>query len=110
MDELIRMTATAVVEGLRRGDITPVDCLDALERRIGEVDGRVNALPTRCFDRARHHAQALMRKPLAERGVLAGLPVPIKDLADVAGVRSTQGSPIFADRVPETSDVLVTHL
>ena len=74
------------------------------------VDGKVNALPTRCFERARSHARQIMAKPLAERGLLAGLPVPIKDLADVAGVRSTQGSPIFKDRIADTSDLLVTHL
>lgn len=110
MTDLIRMTATAIVDGLKGGAITPLDCLDALEKRIAEVDGMVNALPTRCFDRAREHAKALMQKPQAQRGILAGLPVPIKDLADVAGVRSTQGSPIFKDRVPEASDLLVTHL
>ena len=36
--------------------------------------------------------------------------MPIKDLSDVAGVRSTQGSLIFKDTVPEVSDILVTHL
>ena len=110
MSDLIRMTATELVELLKKQDISPLDCLDALERRIAEVDGAVNALPTLCFDRARAHAEALMRKPVAERGVLAGLPVPIKDLADVAGVRSTQGSPIFAHHIPTVSDLLVTHL
>src|SRR5205814_2957580 len=45
-----------------------------------------------------------------ERGVLAGMPVPIKDLTNVAGVRTTLGSPIFADFVPPTSDVLVERL
>lgn len=110
MTDLIRMTATAVVDGLKHGRITPLDCLDALERRIAEVDRKVNALPTVCFDRARTNARALMQKPLEQRGPLAGLPVPIKDLADVAGVRSTQGSPIFASNVPDTSDLLVTHL
>ena len=110
MTDLIRMTATAIVEGLRSGDITPLDCLDALESRVAGVDEKVNALPTRCFERARSHARQIMAKPLAERGLLAGLPVPIKDLADVAGVRSTQGSPIFKDRIADTSDLLVTHL
>lgn len=110
MADLIRMTATQVVEGLQRGNITPLDCLDALERRVAEVNGPVNALPTLCFDRARKHARALMERPVSERGTLAGLPVPIKDLTDVAGVRSTQGSPIFKDRVAETSDLVVTHL
>ncbi len=110
MSDLIRMTATAIVDGLTRGAITPLDCLDALESRVAEVDGAVNALPTRCFDRARNHARMLMAKPLEERGPLAGLPVPIKDLTDVAGVRSTQGSPIFKDRIAPASDLLVRHL
>jgi amidase len=110
MTDLIRKTATEIVDALRRGDVTPLDCLDALEQRVGEVDGQVNALPTRCFDRARKAARDLMERPVEARGVLAGLPVPIKDLTDVAGVRCTQGSPIFRDRVAETSDILVTHL
>jgi amidase len=110
MTDLIRMTATAIVDGLKTGAITPLDCLDALEKRVAEVDGAVNALPTRCFERARTRARRLMEKPAAARGILAGLPVPIKDLADVAGVRSTQGSPIFKDRIAETSDLVVTHL
>jgi amidase len=110
MSDLIRMTATAIVEGLKRGEISPLDCLEALEKRVNAVDGAVNALPTRCFDRARTHAKDLMEKPPAERGLLAGLPIPIKDLTDVAGVRSTQGSPIFKDRIAPSSDLLVTHL
>jgi len=110
MTDLIWMTATEIVDGLKKGAITPLDCLDALETRVAQVDGAVNALPTRCFERARSHALRLMEKPPAARGPLAGLPVPIKDLTDVAGVRSTQGSPIFRDRIAETSDLLVTHL
>ena len=110
MSDLIRMTAVDVVDGLKRGTISPLDCLDALEARVAEVDGAVNALPTRCFDRARKNAASLMEKPVDERGILAGLPVPIKDLVDVAGVRSTQCTPIYRDRIAETSDIVVTHL
>lgn len=110
MVDLIRMTATAVVEGLKAQTISPLECLDALEKRVAEVDGAVNALPTRCFDRARSQARALLKKPIGERGVLCGLPVPMKDLVDVGGVRSTQGSPIFKDRVADTSDLVVRHL
>src|SRR6187431_218726 len=78
-DELIRQDAVAIVDRLKRGEVTPHDLLDALEKRIAAVDGAVNALPTRCFDRAREHADRLMKKPVAERGQLAGMPVPIKD-------------------------------
>ena len=110
MTDLIHLTATEIVSRLRKGEITPLDCLDALEKRIAQVDKRVNALPTLCFDRARDHARALMKKPASERGILAGLPIPIKDLNDVKGVRSTQGSPIFADNIAEESDILVENL
>ena len=81
-----------------------------LEKRIAEIDGKVNALPTLCFDRARAHAKELMKKPAGERGLLAGLPLPIKDLTDVEGVLTTQGSPIYRDRIPARSDILVEHL
>lgn len=108
--DLIKATACSIVDKLNAGEVTPLDLLDALEARIKAVDGDVNALPTLCFDRARSHAAELMKKPLGERGLLAGLPVPIKDLTEVAGVRTTQGSPIFKDVVPEHSNVLVERL
>jgi amidase len=107
---LVRETANAIVDKLKKGDVTPLDLLDVLEKRIAEVDGQVNALPTLCFDRARTHARALMQKKPGERGLLAGMPVPIKDLKAVAGVRTTQGSPIYKDNFPARSDLLVEHL
>ncbi|ABD87231.1 Amidase [Rhodopseudomonas palustris BisB18] len=109
-DELIRATACDVVDKLNAGEVTPLQLLDALEARIAAVDGAVNALPTRCFERARRHADALMQRPRGERGLLAGLPLPIKDLSDVEGVLSTQGSKIFKDHIPARSDLMVEHL
>lgn len=107
---LVKETACAVVDKLKAGEVTPLDLLDVLEQRIAAVDGRVNALPTLCFDRARSHAKALMQKPAGERGLLAGLPVPIKDLTAVSGVLTTLGSPIFKDNIPAKSDILVERL
>jgi amidase len=107
---LIKQTAVETVELLRLGAITPHDCLDALASRIVEVDSRVNALPTLCFERARAEADRLMTMPAKERGLLAGLPVAIKDLTEVKGVRTTHGSPIFADHVSTFSDILVERL
>jgi amidase len=107
---LVQETACAVVDKLNSGEITPLDLLDVLERRIAEVDGKVNALPTLAFDRARTHAKALMKKPIGQRGLLAGLPIPIKDLTNVEGVRTTQGSPIFKDTIPARSDIAVERL
>jgi amidase len=107
---LIRSTACAIVDRLNSGEVTPLDLLDALENRIAEIDGKTNALPILCFDRARAQAKALMQKPARERGLLAGIPVPIKDLTNVAGVRTTQGSPIYKDTIAAHSDIVVELL
>lgn len=102
---LTMKSACEVVALLKAGEITPLDCLDALEPRIEAVDGQVNALPTLCFDRARTEAATVGKDT-----PLAGLPVAIKDLTNVAGVRTTQGSPIYADHVPDHSAHLVERL
>jgi amidase len=104
------LTACEVVDRLGREEITPLDCLDALEARITIVDKTVNALPTLCFERARDRALALMQRPVTERGGLAGLPIPIKDLTEVEGVRTTYGSRIYAAFVPDASDILVERI
>jgi amidase len=109
-NDLIQKDAVDIRGLLIKGDITPLDLIDALEERTAQIDPKVNAVPTRCFDRARKNAEALMAKPMDERGLLAGLPVLIKDLSHVEGVRSTMGSPIFADLIPEASDHVVQDL
>jgi amidase len=112
--DLIRMSATEAVKRLRARDISPLDLIDASERRIAAIEPSVNALPTLCFDRARDHAKRLMAvkyPPEAkERGWLGGLPVSIKDLTDVAGVRTTYGSPLFRDHVPARSHPVVERI
>ena len=114
IDDLIRLTATEAVARLRRREISPLDLIDAAEKRIGSVEPAVNALPTLCLDRARNHARQLMNGQRqgaeGEAGWLAGLPVSIKDLTDVAGVRTTYGSPIFRDHVPTKSHPLVERI
>ena len=109
-DELISQSAREVVAALASGDLCAHDVLDAVQCRVESVDHLINALPTRCFDRAREHADRLVAVPPAERGLLAGLPVPIKDLIDVAGVRTTSGSRLRENFVPEQSGILVETL
>ena len=107
---LIAKSAVEIIDLLQRGEVSPLDLIDTLEQRIAEVDTATNALPTLCLDRARDHARRLMARKPDERGLLAGLPIPIKDLVPVAGVRTTFGSPIFADFVPEDSESIVVRL
>ncbi len=110
--EMIGWTATEAVARLHAGEVTPSDLVAASLARIDEVDGAVNALPTVMADRARDHARrvATNRDAGATSPLLGGLPVAIKDLTDVAGVRTTRGSTLFADRVPTTSDIVVRRI
>lgn len=113
-DALSRKTARQVRTMLARGEITPLDLVEASARRIAEVDGALNALPTLCLDRARDHARRLYldrgSSAVEAPGWLGGIPVAIKDLADVAGVRTTYGSPIHRDHVPQRSHPVVERI
>lgn len=110
--ELVRLPAREVVRLLAEREISPLEAIDAAIARIEAVDPDVNAVPTLCIERARQHARRLETAlpPEDRRGWLAGLPILVKDLTDVAGVRTTYGSPIFAEHVPERSDILVERL
>ena len=110
---LCALPAREVVARLRSGELSPADALDAAFERIGEADGAVNAMVTRCEGRARgalgrlaEDAEAHGREP----GWLAGLPVAIKDLTNVSGVPTTFGNEALRDFVPEESDPLVEML
>jgi amidase len=113
--DLWKLTAVEAVTLLRKREITPLDLIEASASRIADVEPAVNALPTLCLDRARDHAKRVMAggaacEASAEAGWLAGLPVSIKDLTDVAGVRTTYGSPLFANHVPNKSHPLVERI
>ncbi|CAH1673160.1 MULTISPECIES: amidase [unclassified Chelatococcus] len=111
-DELIGASANRVVALLRSGAITALELVDIAAKRIAAVEPAVNALPTLCLERGREQAAAID----AARGrgeplpLLAGLPIVVKDNNDVGGVRTTSGTPLFRDRIAETSDRTVALL
>ncbi len=110
---LISLTAREAVGLLRRGEVSPLELVDAAAARIEATDGALNALPTLCLDRARDHARRIVSGQAGAPSAgpwLAGLPIAVKDLTDVAGVRTTYGSSIYADHVPDRSDLLVERL
>ncbi|MCA8929069.1 MAG: amidase [Alphaproteobacteria bacterium] len=107
---LTRMPAREVVQLLEVGEVSPLELIDAALARIEQVEPQVNALPTLCPDRARERARRLPARPPNARGWLGGLPVAIKDLMDVEGVRTTYASPIYKDHVPERSHRMVQRL
>lgn len=77
--------------------------------RILAVDPAVNAMVARDFDRARAAAQACDAATMRgdALGPLHGLPLAVKDLEDVAGLRTTYGSTLFRDHVPAHDELIV---
>ncbi len=113
MTDLTKLTARAAVDLLRRREVSPLEMIDAAVTRIEVTDGALNALPTLCVDRARAHAERIVKAGSAAAdgpSWLGGLPIAVKDLNDVAGVKTTYGSPLFADHVPDRSDIMVDTL
>ena len=107
-DELWRMSATQVVDALRKGDLHPTEAVEAAIERIEAVDNTINALPVRCFERALATARDI--RPSEDPRDLAGLPIAVKDYNDIGGVHTTYGSPIYADYTPGRSDATVAVL
>jgi len=110
MSELWQLSATEAVRMLRRGEVSPLEMVDAAAARIEAVDHKVNALPIRFFDVARAEAETLRREGEAQPGWLAGLPMAVKDYNDVAGQLTTAGSPIFANHRAVRDDRTVATL
>lgn len=111
--ELCRIEAHEAVALLKKGEVSPAELLDAALMRIAQVEPSVNAMPTLCEERARRELRKLderRRGHGGEPGFLAGLPIAVKDLTMVAGVRATMGSLAFREFVPDASEPLVERL
>ncbi len=107
---LYSLTAVETVDLLKRKQVSPLELIDAAEARIAAVDGTVNAMVVRTFDRARQRARSLTLPDAQTPGWLGGLPFAVKDLNDVEGVRTTFGSPIYKDNISQRSCLFVQHV
>jgi amidase len=112
MDELCDRPATELARMLRAREVSAREVLDAHLERIDRWNPVVNAIVTRttelALERAGELDESLARGD--ESGRLHGLPIAHKDLVDTAGIRTTYGSPIFADNVPEVDEPFVARL
>ncbi len=109
--ELCFLPATELARRMRTRELSAREVLAAHLDRIEAANPAVNAIVTlaaeRAVDAASRADEALAGG--AEPGPLHGLPIAHKDLVATAGVRTTGGSPIFADVVPDADDLLVVR-
>lgn len=112
-DDLVDLSAQELRERLVAREVSARDVVVAHLDRIAAVDPAVNAVVTRTPEAALRRAGELddaLARTGAPVGPLHGLPVVHKDLVLTAGVRTTYGSPVYADFVPDVDDLIVARM
>jgi aspartyl-tRNA(Asn)/glutamyl-tRNA(Gln) amidotransferase subunit A len=109
------MTELSIAEAadlLRRKRISPVDLTTSCLSRIEQLNPKINAFITVMLDSALAEAHKAEDEIHAGnwRGPLHGIPIGLKDLIDTAGVKTTCGSALFANRVPNEDAEVVRRL
>src|SRR5215475_7648996 len=113
------MTALELAASIADGQLSPVEIADHYLDRIDRLDKQTGAFCTVTADLAREQATTAEKLAAESRRAgdgatslppLTGVPIPIKDLNMVAGVRMTLGSTIFADNVATEDDYVVAEL
>ena len=105
-------TLAEAARQLRAGEVTSVVLTETCLRRIEQVDGALKACVTVMVDAALEQARTADAALAAKRvhGPLYGLPLAIKDLFATKGVRTTAGSGVLADWIPDEDATAVTKL
>lgn len=110
--DICRLSAVALADAIRQRKLSVREVVTAFVDRIEAVNPLVNAIVS-LRDRGdilREADAADARRADAETGSLFGLPIAIKDLASTTGLRTSLGSPIFADFVPQEDDFFVERI
>jgi len=111
-EELSYLPAHALAAAIRERRVSPVEVvrtvLDRAQRSQSALNAFITLCPEEALAAARKAEAAVMRGEAA--GPLAGVPFSVKDLVDTAGVRTTYGSLIFEQHVPQADAVAVARL
>src|SRR6476646_7454284 len=108
VSELCYMPARRLARLLKARKLSAVELVRAFIAQIERVNPKVNAIVTFLPEQALKAAKALDRKKSS--APLAGLPIAYKDLVVTKGIRTTFGSPIYAEHVPTEDHAIVQRL
>jgi amidase len=111
-NNLVRQPATELVRLIRAKSVSPVEVLAAHLETIERLNPKINAICTLAAESALAAAKRAERTVMAggELGLLHGLPIGIKDVTPTAGIRTTFGSPLYADHVPTEDAAVVSRI
>jgi aspartyl-tRNA(Asn)/glutamyl-tRNA(Gln) amidotransferase subunit A len=111
-DPLWQRSALDLVAGYAGRDFSPVEVLDSVLERLDKINPKINAVVTLDRKSARSAAEASEKRWLARTalGPLDGVPLTVKDNIPVSGLRTTWGSNLYADYVPEADELPIARL
>ncbi|RJP25373.1 MAG: amidase [Candidatus Abyssobacteria bacterium SURF_5] len=111
-NDLCRLTARQLLSAYRRRKLSPVEVVEAVLQRITLDGPKLNAFCTLLPDEARKQARKAEKAYLKKQDAppLLGVPVSIKDLIFTKGVRTTGGSRLFENFVPDEDEPAVARL
>ena len=111
-DELNWRPATDLARLIRSKAISPVEALRSCLETIERLNPKINAICTLASESAMAAAQRAEQAVMAgdDLGLLHGVPIGIKDLTPTAGIRTTFGSPLYADHVPNEDAAVVKRI
>ena len=109
-EDIVFLTIAEAARRIASRELSPVELIDAHLERIDETDDRLNSFITLLRDESMAAATRAEQAVVsgADLGPLHGIPIGLKDLYDVGGVRTTVGSKILRDFVP-VADAAVTE-
>ncbi len=107
-EEITRLSATEIRNLIAQKELSTVEVIEASLQQIEKYNKKINAVVT-LNESALDDAKKLQSQN-GEPGLLFGLPVGIKDVTPVAGLRTTFGSPLFADNIPKQDALVVQRL
>ena len=101
-DDVFEMSGAALGRALRDGSISPVELAKAALQRIAALDGEIRAFVTVTEERALEDARRAEQELRAGHGGrLCGIPLALKDLVATRGIRTTAGSRVLDEHVPD---------
>jgi aspartyl-tRNA(Asn)/glutamyl-tRNA(Gln) amidotransferase subunit A len=109
MDNLSSLTISDALDAIGEGKISAGELVDACSRQIERLNPKLNAFITVIDPKEAINAQ-LSENHAASSNALRGIPIAIKDLFDLAGVRTTIGSKFFADNIAQQDGFVVDKL
>ncbi|MBD3341567.1 MAG: amidase, partial [Candidatus Lokiarchaeota archaeon] len=111
-EDIVFMSACDMIEAIKSQELTSIEIVETIIERIEEINPKINAYCTPTYELARNAAEKADKttKRGGEVPPLNGIPISIKDLMQVEGIRTTFGCKAFENNISQKDELAVSRL